>query len=190
MSIDLDEFSRIFLNDDSLLHLVCHLCNQSLGHVSDPITETLTIIATTPLTIVITEAGVAMFKNQPTMVLPYNNMTAEQLLYVKGVVDSIVEKSTDDNMQLKRHVQMGGGCIVMVPIQTRTKDLIVDSKDLLQAFVRGVAGGKQYNNWTKKALCNIILQRLSCTVNLSKEHMLQATTFSASLFSESQIPVI
>jgi hypothetical protein len=74
MTIDYDAFATLFLTGTHLQNVLCHLCNQSAGLVSDPITETLTVMATTPLALVITEAGMAMFKDKPTMVMPYTNM--------------------------------------------------------------------------------------------------------------------
>jgi hypothetical protein len=181
--IDYDIFSKLFLTGIHLQNIICHLCNQSAGLVSDPITETLTVIATTPLSLVITEAGMAMFKDKPTMVVPYANMNSEQLLYVKNLVQTIVDGSTEDNLNLKGHVQMGGGCIIMIPSQTHHHDWIVKKNDLLHAFVESVNKSNHYNQWTKKALCSIIMQRLSCTINIPKEVLRHATDHSEALFA-------
>jgi hypothetical protein len=181
-SIDPKEFSELFLTNGNLENVVCHMCNQSAGIVADPITETLMVMLTTPLSVVITEAGVAIFRNQPAMVLPYVNMNSEQLLYIQKTVDTLVNNSVEENMELKGHIQMGGGCIVMVPNQKKYKDFIIDNEALLHAFITSVGKSKQYDTWTKRALSSIIIQRLSCTVNIPKEVILSATTHSENLF--------
>jgi hypothetical protein len=187
MMIDYDVFSKIFLTGTNLQNVICHLCNQGGGLVSDPITETLSVMATTPISLVITEAGVAMFKNKPTMVFPYSNMNSEQLLYITKLVDTLVQNSTEENLKLKGHVQMGGGCIIVIPTQTHHQDFIVKKNDLLHAFVESVYKSQRnnYTPWTKKALCSIILQRLSCTTNLPKDILNHATAHSETLFSTS-----
>ena len=183
MLINYNTFIELFLKGTNLRNVVCHLCNQHVGASSDPITETLTVIATTPLSVVITEAGVAMFKDKPTMVLPYTNMNAEQLLYIKNLVDGLVKTSTDGNLTFKGHVQMGGGCIVMLPSETNHEEFVIKHGELLHAFIDAVNQSNNYNAWTKKALCSIIMQRVSCTVNLPKDTMHNAIVHSESLFS-------
>jgi hypothetical protein len=178
MFIDINEFVLLFLTGNDLQNVICHMCNQRTGLVSDPITETLSVISTTPLSIVITEAGVAMFKNQPTMVWPYSSMHSKQLLYIKRVIDTLVTNSSDDNLKLNGHVQMGGGCIVMVPSSRQQKEFIINSKDILLAFVDSVNDSLRYDGWTKKALSSIIIQRLTCVVNIPKEVIVAATTYA------------
>jgi hypothetical protein len=182
MLIDYNEFYQLFLTKTNLQNVICHLCNQGAGLVSDPITETLAVIATTPLAVVITEAGVAMFRDKPMMVFPYSNMNSEQLLYIRSVVDSLLQTSTEGNVKLKGHVQMGGGCIIMIPSPTH-QDVIVKNDDLLRGFVESVARSQKYHPWTKKALCSIIMQRLSCAVNLPKDTLHHAVEYSETLFA-------
>jgi hypothetical protein len=183
MFINYDTLFKLFLTGTNLQIIICHLCNQSAGLVSDPITETLTVIATTPLSLVITEAGMALFKDKPNMVFPYTSMNCEQLLYVKSLVDSLVEKSTEDDVKLKGHVQMGGGCIIMMPTLTHNQECMIKTQDLLCAFIESVNKSQNYKPWTKKALCSIIMQRLSCTVNLPKNVLHNANVHLEALFS-------
>jgi hypothetical protein len=183
MIIDYDIFCKVFLTGINLQNVLCYLCNQSAGLVSDPITETLTVLASTPLSLVITEAGIAIFRDKPTMVYPYSSMNSEQLLYIKQIVDTLVQNSQVDNPKLKGHIQMGGGCIIALPSQTCHKDFILEKNDLLHAFIESVNKSNGYNNWTKKALCSIIMQRLACTTNLPKEMMHHAAVHSETLFA-------
>jgi hypothetical protein len=183
MSIDMRDFSDLFLCGRDLQNVICHFCNQSTGACSDPITETLTIMATTPIAVVITEAGVSVFKNQPAMVIPYSAMNASQLLYLKHIVEALVRDSTESHLKMKGHVQMGGGCIVMIPSQKDQRDFIIDQKDLLHAFVEGIHTSVGYNNWTKKAFCGILIQRLACSVNLSKDIISTASSHAHLRFS-------
>jgi hypothetical protein len=183
MFINYDTLFKLFLTGANLQNIICHLCNQSAGLVSDPITETLTVIATTPLSLVITEAGIVIFKDRPNMVFPYTNMNSEQLIYVKGLVDNLVENSTGDNQKLKGRVQMGRGCIIMMPSPTHHQEFIIKKEDLLYAFIECINKSHYYNQWTKKSLCSIIMQRLSCTVNLPKDILHHASVYSDNLFS-------
>jgi hypothetical protein len=186
MLIDPRELSAKFLTGTNLQNVVCHLCNQSAGLVSDPITETLTVMATTPVSVVITEAGVALFKNRPTMVLPYTSMTSEQLLYLRDVINTVAEDTITNDV--KGRVQMGGGCIVTMSQQSNATDCLISQKDLLEAFVQGVYNSKDYNNWTKKALCGVIIQRLCCSTNISKETLRNSTMHTHALFPDKSPP--
>jgi hypothetical protein len=185
MLIDISRFVEIFLTGENLQNVICHLCNQNSGHISDPITETLTTIATTPISVIITEAGIAMFRNKPTMVIPYTNMSAVQLSHVKEVVDSFVQDSPENRLQVKGNVQMGGGCIIMISSKTKGQEVLIDKNEILQAFILGVYNSKNYNNWTKKALCNIIMQRLSCTMTISRDVLQYAIAYCDEKFKES-----
>jgi hypothetical protein len=183
MLIDIHEFVSLFLTGNNLQNVICHLCNQSAGLVADPITQTLTVMASTPVSVVITEAGVAMFRNQPAMVWPYVHMTSEQLLYIKKIVDQVVENSIDGPLKLHGHVQMGGGCIVMIPSSKQHKDVLVDGKQLVHAFVASIGSSPSHDNWTKRSLSCILIQRLSCAVNLPKDALLSSSEYSDALFS-------
>jgi hypothetical protein len=187
MLIDLAEFVAVFLTGNNLENLICHLCNQCTGLVSDPITETLTVLTTTPLSIVITEAGVAMFKNQPAMVWPYVYMTTEQLTYLKGVVDGLADYSCTDSSRLQRHIQMGGGCIVMIPSSKQHKDVILCNSEVVHAFVNSINKSAHYTQWTKKALSGVIIQRLACTINIPKDTLLSCTAYAEGVFAEQSI---
>lgn len=183
MLIDMKDFSAEFLKGINLQNVICHMCNQCTGILSDPVTETLVVMATTPLAVVVTEAGVAMFRNKPTMVFPYTSMTPRQLLYIKGIVDLLVENSSTSTLKLRGSVQMGGGCIVVIPSPRTQHDFIINTQDILHSFISAVAMSEKYTSWTKKALCGIITQRLSCSVNLTRETMMYSASYSESLFS-------
>ena len=184
MIVDPQEFSDMFLTGVDLENVICHMCNQSAGLVSDPITETLMIMATTPVCVVFTEAGLAMFRDKPTMVMPYMNMTPVQLMYIKKIVENIVEATECKDNNIRGQVQMGGGCIILIPMQKTKWDFIIDKEKLMKAFVTSIDKSKDYNNWTKRALCSIIMQRLSCSTNISKESMRKVSAISDSLFTE------
>lgn len=54
---------KIFLSEKNLRKVMAHLCNHgSSNHVADPVTDTVVMMMTRPVHLVITEVGVALFK--------------------------------------------------------------------------------------------------------------------------------
>lgn len=165
----IDEFIDKFLTGKSLQDVVCLLCNQCCGLSTDPITDTLVVVATTPICVVVTETGLSLFQNQPSMVFPYSHMSRDQLDFVNEKVKIVLELSRENHSNAKGQIQMGGGCILMITPQSKHSGRILNAVDIVNAFVDSVIKSDKQDNWCKKAICNIILQRVSCAVNMPNE---------------------
>lgn len=124
---------KLFLQGQNLRKVMAHLCNNCSSHVADPISDTVVMMLTCPIHLVITEVGIALFKDKPTALFPYSEMDPDQRYFVEEVVQSCLlhcnrisllpssletKDSSGENAlpyyHLYHHavVQMGGGCIL------------------------------------------------------------------------------
>jgi hypothetical protein len=121
-----ETIAHLFLQGAQLRKLMAHLCNKCSLHVADPISDTVVMMLTCPIHLVITEVGIALFKDRPTALFPYSEMDADQRYFIEQVVQSCLlhcNRTTQmpppkqDSLpyyHLYHHavVQMGGGCIL------------------------------------------------------------------------------
>lgn len=130
-----------FLTGKNLRKMFSHLCNNASGQVTDPISDTASMMLTCPVQMIITEVGVALFKDRPTHLYPFSAMDPAQLYFVEELVREClmqcdIAQKQQDNNPLQQHqqqqlmssssrnllpfyhlhhhavVQMGGGCIL------------------------------------------------------------------------------
>jgi hypothetical protein len=182
--IDISEFVNMFLTGPALHSVICHMCNQNNGLAVDPITDTLTTMVSTPVVVVITEAGVAMFKDKPTMVFPYTSMTMSQIHYIRDIVQSMEQYVGQCGQHLKGQIQMGGGCILALPHKIQKHEHILCKFTVITAFIDCVRDTTHHCSWSSKATCGIILQRFMINVNLSKDIGYSATKYLDNCFAE------
>ena len=127
----------LFLQGSRLRKVMSHLCNHCSSNIADPISDTVVMMLTCPIHLVITEVGIALFKDRPTALFPYTEMDSEQLYFVEEVVQScllqcnrITELPSPASStgscglpyyHLYHHavVQMGGGCILYTKRQLK-----------------------------------------------------------------------
>jgi hypothetical protein len=120
----LSRFVELFLRGDELVHLMRHFCNTSMGQVVDPITDVVCVMITSPLQIVITEVGVAPFKDRPTRIYPFVEMNENQRTFLREIVQSHLDcadggKRANDRVATTTttsisfaSLQMGGGFVI------------------------------------------------------------------------------
>lgn len=141
-----------FLTGHNLRKMFSHLCNNASGQVqpcqpsnlayanaalpteqpaisqvTDPISDTAVMMMMCPVQLILTEVGVALFKDRPTSLYPFSHMDANQRYFVEEVVRDCLmhcdittrsfSSARDLDLpyyHLHHHavVQMGGGCIL------------------------------------------------------------------------------
>ena len=69
-----DKTVQHFLQGQNLRRVFAHLCNHSTGQVTDPISYVVHIMLTCPVQMVVSEVGVAFFKDHPNALFPFTAM--------------------------------------------------------------------------------------------------------------------
>lgn len=82
----MDKIISEFLAGKNLRKMFSHLCNNAAGQVTDPISDTVAMMITCPVQMIITEVGIALFKDRPTYLYPFSSMDPAQLYFVEEVV--------------------------------------------------------------------------------------------------------
>lgn len=86
IAVDGDSIVKHFLTGENLRQVFAHLCNHASGQVTDPISDVVHTMLTCPVQMVISEVGVALFKDHPNALYPFSAMDARQRTYVENVV--------------------------------------------------------------------------------------------------------
>jgi hypothetical protein len=77
-----------FLTGSSLRKVFAHLCNHASGQVTDPISDVVNTMLTKPVQMVVSEVGVALFKDHPNALFPFKEMSRAQRDLVERIVTS------------------------------------------------------------------------------------------------------
>lgn len=88
----IDEVVDIFLTGVRLQRVMTHLTDACVDNYSDPVCEVLCTMITCPLELIITEVGLAIFKNKSTYIYPYSKMSTDQINYVKMLVREVQQE--------------------------------------------------------------------------------------------------
>lgn len=130
----------------------------------DPITHTLCMMITTPVQIMLTQVGVAPFKDKNTSIFPYKLMNDEQKQFLR---DFVMETETHVS-GLIASVQIGGGCVLCRRIERG--GVFLEPGLVLSAFCQNVQESKTHKNPAiQRSICNIVIQRVGGQVLLDKD---------------------
>jgi hypothetical protein len=171
---------EVFLTGRNLRKVMAHLCNSYSGHsMSDPITDTVVMMLTCPLNLIITEVGIALFQDRPTALYPFSRMDEDQIYYVEQVVRSCLLKcnaamittSTGDSCPGKlchnAMVQMGGGCILYTKTVRSSAGLLLEPLEVLRCMFDCIfASNDHCEAEIRHSICSIVLQRVCCMSNI------------------------
>lgn len=109
MGVDMDVVTDFFLKGAALQDTICILCNHRDMFCSDPITDTVSLMISQPISVAIGEGGLMLFGRRPDMAIPFTCMTREQLQYVNHMTDELIVSLNTRG----EGVHMCGGVVVM-----------------------------------------------------------------------------
>lgn len=165
VSTTIAEMQRNFFENDTFQHMICYMCNECSMEVSDPITHILKTFLTSPLTFSLTRTGLVPLKGHNTIVYPYRYMSRGQKFFLHERLEGIEKRALG-----LVSTQMGGGMVVT--LHTRNNKTYLDPVRVIVGFCKTVLGSKNISSLeTKKCICDIILQRITGIVNISKGEM-------------------
>lgn len=177
----MEEIANLFLGEDSLKRTMCTLCNGRDQLCQDPISETLIVMHTSPISPMLTDAGVILFRAHPMMVVPYTSMTEKQLQRLASLVQEfVISRSTSDGAQCFSG-EIGNGYIMLSnPIPQEPK--FVPLSALIDTFISLMRDSRGYDAWAKRAICSVVLQRLGASIGTSGETLRVASSRIADCF--------
>ena len=131
---DVQKTIDLFLRGENLEHAINTLCNHREGQCSDPITNTLSLMMTTPVCISVSEGGLSPFEKRPDLILPYNGMTKDQLEYIEEIVQRV-----QDHCQGGKGVSSLGGFInnknIVLTSSKKDGEKYLNTDEVITSFI-------------------------------------------------------
>lgn len=160
------QYQLLFFSDTAFPRILTYLTNACTTDVSDPVIYTLVQALNNPLSITLTDIGLAVFRDAPTLIYPYQYMNLEQRTFLVKMVNHMQE---NDLAVLVK--QMGGGFSITLHNQKRFLPALEHSF-VLTTFCRLVLQSGVYQSLnTREAICNIVLQQIGACVGITRETM-------------------
>ena len=154
---------ELFLTGDALRTMMIYLCNSSLGSVVDPVTNTLFLMLSSPVSVVLSQVGVAPFKSHGNMVFPYRFMNDDQKAFLREFV--LDTKPLVSGLMVA--TQIGGGCILGA--NSNKKLVHIPPISVFAAFCDAVKGSTVHKDTVvQRGICNIIIQRVCGIYHLDR----------------------
>jgi hypothetical protein len=147
--------------------VLVHSVNHRVQDFQDPLTSTLVLMATSPMQMVMCEAGLLPFKTNLLPVLPYALLTPAE----RANVEEMLAHVPDD--QLHETIESSGQyTLTVLPYTQNTGSsptiTLLCKKQLLHAFVNVMLSAHDLTQ-VGRTLCNIVLQRFLAQVPTPSE---------------------
>jgi hypothetical protein len=168
----MDEYTHadmvdLFFTGSDLANMISYFCKISVAQSRDPIADTVVVMISSPLVVMLTQVGLAPFKNNPSYVYPYKFLSDIQREFLKGFVQSITDNAATGVVSM----QVGGGCILYKKSSTRNP-VYLDSYNVITSLCNGIIGNRSKNDHRNRiAVCNVILQRIGGVVHIDRSIM-------------------
>jgi hypothetical protein len=124
------------------------------------------MMLSSPVHLVISEVGVALFKDHPNALFPFSQMDKDQRYYVECIVlECMREHELCPQLGSRVVVQMGGGCILYTQTKAASSasaaSRLLQSRDVLMALCDCISCSSRYGNASVRyAVTGILLQRI------------------------------
>lgn len=174
-------FVDLFLRGEALRRVVSFFCNAMVDQVTDPITYTLCMMVSTPVHIMLTQVGVAPFRDKNTMVFPYRHMDEDQRYFLREFVLR-AERETSGWMTSR---QIGGGCVLGNSGCGQSTEQRLDPVEVIGAFCQGVFASTTHGeDAERRGICNLFLQRVGAGVSLDRRVLMKVSDAIEGLSSQ------
>jgi hypothetical protein len=162
----MDEVFDAFLAPPALARTLVHLINNSCHFFSDSLTEVVTVVLKSPLSVVLNDKGVALFKSNYAISILYKQLNPRQ---VKAITELCEERMTTGNFFVNQ--QRVCGVAVHFPCEMPRS---VAHSDVLSAVHKIVLRGHKLNNGiSAQQIANIIIQRIRSLVYVDSKNILE-----------------
>lgn len=156
----LDEFIQLFLTGPALQDCLLHLCQSAPGEGLTPIVQTVITALNNPITLALTQVGIAPFRNSPELVIPYNLFNAKQSEF-------LVNLCLDETLSLdiSSHASASNSFYVRLPLASCT--IYLDKQDVLLNLMRLVCSSKTHTDQRmQSAIIKLLMQKLTTAIQI------------------------
>lgn len=149
-----EEFVRVFLSGDSLEHFLIYTCNASSVENSDPISNTVVLLLSSPVSISFSHVGVRAFKTTSVATLPYHLLDLEQCNLVRKMLHLM-----KDGLECQISSDASGGFSVQFP--QPTTHTFLNKTEVMDRLSRAVNSTSGYKDGdAKERVFSILSQRI------------------------------
>jgi hypothetical protein len=180
-----NSFTSIVSQHEFIKKAFGHMVNHKVQDFQDPLTNTLVLMATSPLQFVMCEAGLLLFRTNLLPVVPYGLLASGEC----NQLQEILARVPDD--QLNETIESSGQYTLMIQPFTQNMGCsptitYLCKKRLLHAFVEVMLSGS--NHQVGRTLCNIVLQRFMAQVPTPSDivNSIMAVLHPAALMNSNQ----
>lgn len=171
----MEELNALFLSPDSLCRVLTYMCR---AVTQDPITEATRVMLTTPIQFHLSRHGLGLFKNSA--VFPFTYMTLEQRTWLYELVRAI--RGDSNHSALSRLEDPLEYTVENDRIFFTHPAIRLAPTTVFDALLKAMAESKHATPDRLKLLISLLLQRIGCRVNVSRETLLHIQTKSTELF--------
>lgn len=164
----LTDIKRHLFGRECIVHTINVMLKGLYQYNKDPVTHLIVLLCREPLTLCFTEKGLAPLQSDPTIIMPYAQMTKAHLKMLVQVTSELRESGAFATTS-----QMGGGLYLYALDSTRSR-VFVDAVLLLYStsvIMRNPGKSTLVDN---RFICNIVLQRILSNVSLPREVVARA----------------
>ena len=160
-----DSYIEMISQDAFLRKIIVYMVNHRVQDFSDPLTNTLVLMATSPVQMVCCESGILPFKTSLLPVIPYALLSKEDNLLIQNIISKLPDHLLHETME-----SSGQYTLSAFHVLPSCKALLCKQKLLLNFVHVMFHNNNIYSDISIcKTLCNIILQRFMAIVPVSSE---------------------
>jgi hypothetical protein len=150
--------------DNFLRKIIVYMVNHRVQDFSDPLTNTLVLMATSPIQMVCCESGIIPFKTSLLPVIPYALLSSEENLFIQNIISQLSDGVMHETME-------SSGQYTLSVFHALSSPVFICKKQLLLNFMYVMFNNNNTYCDTAicKTLCNIILQRFMARVPVPSE---------------------
>lgn len=160
-----DSYIELISRDAFLRKIIVYFVNHRVQDFTDPLTNTLVLMATSPIQMVFCESGLLPFKTSLLPVIPYTLLAPEENIFIQNEIMA----QLPDN--LMHETMESSGQYTLSVFHALSSKTYLCKRQLLLNFVHVMFYNNNiYSDATIcKTLCNIILQRFMAIVSVPSE---------------------
>jgi hypothetical protein len=154
-----------FTKQDAFLRkIIVYMVNHRVQDFSDPLTNTLVLMATSPMQLVCCESGIIPFKTSLLPVIPYGLLSREENLFVQNIILQFSDESMHETME-------SSGQYTLSVFHSLSNLAFMCKRQLLLNFVHVMINNNSTHcdDAVSKTLCNIIMPRFMARVSVPSE---------------------
>lgn len=155
-----------FFSKDNVERTLLILMDRTINLESDPVSSTCIRCMETPFEISLTEKGLAPFRNDPTIVIPFNKMTKPQLTTLQCEI-----RLLEQNNLLLFCAQNTSGIFVHTSCITK---YYIEPSLVLFALIKIMHNSTKHSSISSNELISVMIQKLANCAKLPSQAIAQA----------------